>query len=106
MRAGLDRPGVNESIAKLAALAVSQNAPLTLVNYAGGHHGFERADDNDATRQVIDDTLDFVKRATSAPYQAALEASLLEATAAGYVQTGKFHEAAGAYAATGRIASR
>ena len=104
VRAGLDRPGVNESIAKLAALAVSQNAPLTLVNFAGGHHGFEGADNNEATRRVIDDTLEFVRRATSASYQAALKASLLEATAAGYVQTGKFHEAATAYAAL--VASR
>lgn len=97
VRAGLDRPPVNESIAKLAALAVSQNAPVTLLNYSGGHHGFEGADVNDATRQVIDDTLEFVKGATSAPYQSALRASLQEATAAGYVQTGKFHEAAATY---------
>ena len=99
VRAGLDRPGVNESIASLAALAVLQNAPVTLMNYAGGHHGFEQADVNGATRQVIDDTLEFVKNATSARYQSALRASLPEATAAGYVQTKKFHEAAAAYAA-------
>jgi hypothetical protein len=98
VRAGLDRPGVNESISKLAALAVTQNAPLTLLNYAGGHHAFELVDDNDATRQVIDETLDYVKRASSAAYQSALRASVPEATAAGYVQTGKFHEAAAAYA--------
>jgi predicted Zn-dependent protease len=42
---------------------------------------------------VIDETLEFVKRASSAAYQSALRA-----TAAGYVQTGKFHEAAAAYA--------
>ncbi len=48
---------------------------------------------------MIDDTLEFVKRATSAPYQSALRASLQEATAAGYVQTGKFHDAAATYAA-------
>jgi predicted Zn-dependent protease len=40
-----------------------------------------------------------VKAATSARYQTALQASLQEATAAGYVQTKKFHEAAAAYAA-------
>ncbi len=34
--------------------------PLTLLNYAGGHHGFEAEEDNDVTRQVIVDTLDFV----------------------------------------------
>lgn len=98
VRAGLDRPGVNESIARLAALAVAQNAPLTLLNYTGGHHGFEQADDNEATRQVINDTLEFVKRASSARYHSALGAALPEGTAAGYVQTGKFKEAAAAYA--------
>jgi hypothetical protein len=98
VRAGLDRPSVNEGIARLSSVAVAQNAPLTLLNYAGGHHGFEAADDNDATRQVIDDTLEFVKRATSAGYQSALRAALPEATAAGYVQTGKFGDAAAAYA--------
>ena len=66
VRAGLDRPPVNESIARLAALAISQNAPLTLVNHAGGHHAFEITDSNDATRQVIADTLDFVKRRVDA----------------------------------------
>lgn len=98
VRAGLDRPGVNDSIARLAALAISQNAPLTLLNYSGGHHGFEGTDINDATRQVIADTLEFVKRTTSASYQSALRAALQEAIAAGYVQTGKFHDAAATYA--------
>jgi dienelactone hydrolase len=97
VRAGLDRPSVNESIASLAGLAIAQNAPVTLLNYAGGHHAFEMVDDTDATRQVIEETLDFVKRALSPQYQAALRASLPEATAAGYVQTRKFREAAAEY---------
>lgn len=54
VRAGLDRPGVNEEIDRLAARALSENAPLTLVNYAGGHHGFDAFDDNDASRAVIE----------------------------------------------------
>ena len=77
---------------------MGQNAPFTLQNYAGGHHGFEAVDNNDATRRVIDDTLNFVLNATSAPYQTALRASLGEAAAAGYVQSGKFKEAADEYA--------
>ena len=40
VRAGLDRPPVNEAIGSIAARAIAQNAPLTLLNYAGGHHGF------------------------------------------------------------------
>jgi dienelactone hydrolase len=98
VRAGLDRPPLNEAIATLAARAIAQNAPFTLLNYAGGHHGFEAIDNNETTRRVIDDTLTFVLQATSAPYQAALRASLGEATAAGYVQTGKFKDAADEYA--------
>jgi Dienelactone hydrolase family len=98
VRAGLDRPPVNEAIAAIAARAVAQNAPLTLLNYAGGHHGFEALDDNDATRDVIDQTLEFVKQKTSPAYQTALRATLPEATAAGYVQAGKTKEAADAYA--------
>jgi dienelactone hydrolase len=80
VRAGLDRPGVNESIPKLAVLAIAQNAPLTLLNYAGGHHGFESVDNDEATRQVIADTVEFVKRTTSATYQSAPRASIPVAT--------------------------
>ncbi|HET7699054.1 MAG TPA: hypothetical protein VFK57_25265 [Vicinamibacterales bacterium] len=98
VRAGLDRPPLNELIGTLASRAVAQNAPLTLLNYAGGHHGFEALDDNDLTRRVIDETLEFVMAATSAPYQSALRGSLGEATAAGYAQSGKFKEAATEYA--------
>ena len=53
VRAGLDRPSVNEDIVKLAALAVAQNAPVTLVNHASGYHGFEMFNDDDATREVM-----------------------------------------------------
>jgi len=98
VRAGLDRPAVNESIGSLVARAVAQNAPWTLRNYAGGHHAFEIVDDTDTTREVIDDTIDFVKRATSPAYHAALRASIPESRAAGFVQSGKFQEAAAAYA--------
>ena len=97
VRAGLDRPPLNEFIGTLASRAMAQNAPFTLLNYAGGHHGFEAVDNNPLTRKVIDDTLEFVMTATSAPYQTALRASLGEATAAGFVQSGKFKEAAGEY---------
>ncbi len=99
VRAGLDRPPVNDAITTIATRAVAQNAPLTLLNHAGGHHGFEAVDDNDATRTVIGETLEFVKQATSPSYHAALQAALPEATAAGYVQTGKTKDAADAYAA-------
>jgi dienelactone hydrolase len=98
VRAGLDRPGVNAGMAALAAAAVAQNAPLTLLNHPTGHHGFEIVDDDMATRAVIDTTIEFVHRATSAGYQAALRAGIPEAVAAGHVSAGRFGSAAGAYA--------
>jgi dienelactone hydrolase len=98
VRAGLDRPGVNTAMAALAAAAVAQNAPLTLLNHPTGHHAFEIVDDDAATRAVIDATIEFVHRATSAGYQSALRTGIPEATAAGHVAAGRFAEAAAAYA--------
>ncbi|MET0211365.1 MAG: tetratricopeptide repeat protein [Vicinamibacterales bacterium] len=98
VRAGLDRPPVNRAIADLATLAANQNAPLTLLNYAGGHHAFEIVDDEDATRDVIDTTIEFVKRTTAPTYQASLRRALPEATAAAHVASGNFAAAAASYA--------
>jgi dienelactone hydrolase len=98
VRAGLDRPAVNQDITALAALAITQNAPVTLLNYPTGYHAFELFNDNAATRAVIEETLAFVTRTTAHAYQTSLRAGLVEATAAGQIQTGKFHEAASTYA--------
>jgi dienelactone hydrolase len=72
VRAGLDSERTNAAITRLAALAMNQNAPLTLLNHPTGRHGFEGRDDNAVTRAIIEQTLDFVKRATAPAYQAAL----------------------------------
>ena len=98
VRAGLDRPPVNRAMTDLATLAASQNAPVTLLNYPGGHHAFEIVDDEDATRDVIDSTIAFVKRTTAPAFQASLRRGLPEATAAAHVSTGNFAAAASAYA--------
>ncbi len=63
---------MNAAIDRLTSLALSQNAPLTLVNYPTGHHGFEAVDDNGTTRQIVEQVIEFVKRATTAEYQAVL----------------------------------
>jgi dienelactone hydrolase len=97
VRAGLDRPGVNANIASLVARATVQNAPVTLLNHPIGHHAFEMVDDDAGTRDVIDRTIDFVKHAMSASYQAALRASIVEATAAAHVASGDFPAAATSY---------
>jgi acetyl esterase/lipase len=98
VRAGLDRPPVNAEITIMVAAAVAQNAPVTMLNHPTGHHGFEEIDNDQATRDVIDQTIAFVKRATSASYQSALRAGLSEATAAAHVAQGRFREAVAAYA--------
>ena len=98
VRAGLDRPSVNEAITKLASLAVAQNAPVTLVNHASGYHGFEMFNADDATRAVMEQTIAFVRRATSPAFQAAIHGGVREATAAGHVQVRDFAKAVPIYA--------
>ena len=98
VRAGLDRPAVNAGMTTLAAAAVAQNAPVTVLNHPTGAHAFESVNDDDMTRVVINQTIDFVKRATSSSYQSALHAGLPEATAAGHVSAGNFKAAATVYA--------
>ncbi len=98
VRAGLDRPPVTRAMTELVALAQTQNAPVTLLNYPGGHHAFEMVDDEDATRDVIDATIEFVKRATSPAFQASLRRGIPEAAAAAHVAGGDFSAAAAAYA--------
>lgn len=98
VRAGLDRPEVNRRIDALVGLALTQNAPVTLLNYPGGHHAFEMVDDTEQTHEVVERTLDFLRHALSPPYQAALHARLVEASAAGAMASGDAPKAATMYA--------
>jgi dienelactone hydrolase len=98
VRAGLDRPALNQAITRIVSDAVTQNAPWTLLNHPGGRHAFEIRNDDDATRRIIDETLAFVRTATSQSYQTALRNALAEATAAGHVTAGRSAEAVTAYA--------
>jgi hypothetical protein len=41
--------------------AMTQNLPITLINYPTGLHGFDVYDNNETTRQIIKNTLDFWK---------------------------------------------
>jgi dienelactone hydrolase len=98
VRAGLDRPDMNRIIAELVTAAVAQNAPVTLLNHAGGYHGFEMFNNDDATRAVMEETIAFVRRTTAPSYLASVRAGIPEASAAGYVQVRDFAKAAKAYA--------
>ena len=103
IRTGLDRPFVNASLDSLVARALAQNAPITVINFPAGHHGFEYSDGDAITRDLIDQTIDFVKRVTAPPYRAALAAGMGYAEAAAYVSTGDFASAARVY---GELVSR
>lgn len=98
VRAGLDRPSLNKSMDGIIAAALSQNAPVRLLNYAAGYHAFEIRNDDEQTRRVIDETIEFVKTTTAPAYQEALRRGALEATAAGHVSGGRFKEAVETYA--------
>jgi len=97
VRAGLDRPNVNQNITTLAALAVSQNAPITFINHASGYHAFEMYNDDDATRSVMEQTIAWVKQVTTPSFQAAMRGGIPEATAAAFMQTREFGKAVPIY---------
>jgi len=60
VRAGKDNvPYINQSLASFYEKALSQNLPIILVNYPNGTHGFDTSIDNDLTRQIIKNTLEF-----------------------------------------------
>ena len=97
VRAGLDRPPVNAGLDSLVARALAQNAPITVVNFPAGHHGFDGTDDNAITRDLVEQTIEFVQRVTTPAYRAALAEGIGYAEAAAHVSTGDFTAAARAY---------
>jgi hypothetical protein len=62
VRAGNDNtPYLNLSITNFYEKALNQNLPITLINYPEGLHGFEIYNDNETTRQIIKNTIEFWK---------------------------------------------
>jgi dienelactone hydrolase len=98
VRAGLDSPGMNAAIDRLAAAALAQNAPITVINHHTGYHGFEGRNNDDATMPIVLQTIEFVKRATAPSFQAAIRARQLDALAAGQISARNFKAAASTYA--------
>ena len=61
LRAGRDRiAGVNDSIDRFAAMALSRNLPFTLANHPDGEHGFDARNDVPRTRELIAQALTFL----------------------------------------------
>jgi acetyl esterase/lipase len=61
VRAGRDQKIINDSIDAFVATALAKNAPVTLINYPAGDHGFEILNDTDETRRVIAQSIAWVK---------------------------------------------
>lgn len=60
-RAGLDILALNESIDRWVTQAVQLDAPVTLITYPQGRHGFDIVDDTHESKRIIGDTLDFLQ---------------------------------------------
>lgn len=62
VRAGLDNvPELNQTMDYFVTEAVSRNAPIVFINYAEGNHAFDGFDDNEESRHIIKQTIDFMK---------------------------------------------
>jgi len=62
-RAGRDQfPAMNASIDRFVAKALVENLPITLVNHAEGPHGFELFDDSRTSRDIVRQTLRFLRQ--------------------------------------------
>jgi hypothetical protein len=62
VRAGLDNvPHINEALSVFYEKAIEQNLPVTLINYPDGYHTFDYNNDNETTRMIIKNTLEFWK---------------------------------------------
>jgi dienelactone hydrolase len=97
VRAGLDRPSLNQGIDQAVAKATKQNVTIAMINFAAGHHGFEVIDDNDESREVIEQTFQFFKRTLNPAWRAAHVSGLRISQAAGAVTNGDFDRAATLY---------
>jgi dienelactone hydrolase len=66
-RAGLDDADLNAGVARFVEVALRKNVTLDLVNHATGHHGFDVEDDDDRSREIIRQTIAFIRAHTARP---------------------------------------
>ncbi|MEN3332001.1 MAG: hypothetical protein V7641_1366 [Blastocatellia bacterium] len=79
VRAGLDSPGLNNGIEAFAREAIAGDVPLTVINYVDGQHAFDLLDDTDESREVIKQTVAFMKFHLTKPEAVAARRSLTPA---------------------------
>lgn len=63
-KAGLDSAKLNATIDRFVARANRYEAPVTLLEHPQGHHGFDLLNDDDRSRQIIRETLNFIVKHT------------------------------------------
>lgn len=61
VRAGQDSPSVNQLTDNFVRDAQAHSAPVEVINYPEGHHGFDVRDDNDKSREIIKKTIEFAQ---------------------------------------------
>jgi dienelactone hydrolase len=67
VRAGLDQmPFLNAALDRFVNAALARNLPLTVVNHSTAPHAFDIADDTNASRAVIRQTLAFLQESLGA----------------------------------------
>jgi acetyl esterase/lipase len=60
-RAGLDHPGINQTIDNFVAQALQANTALEVMNHPVGEHGFDIMNDDTRSRQIVARTLAFIR---------------------------------------------
>ncbi|MDQ3805702.1 MAG: hypothetical protein M3416_17970 [Acidobacteriota bacterium] len=60
-RAGYDNLQLNNTLDAYVRRALEAEAQVTLVNYADGQHAFDVRDDTERSREIVRQTLDFIK---------------------------------------------
>jgi acetyl esterase/lipase len=61
LRAGRDRPALNENLDRFVMTALERNLPLEVFNHPDGEHAFDVRNDHPRTREAIRRTLDFFR---------------------------------------------
>ena len=70
-RAGLDGSWINVPLNRFIERSVEWNASVTVLNLPNAHHAFDLVDDDDASRNAVQTTLDFLKSSLTASVQTA-----------------------------------
>lgn len=62
VRAGLDDKRLNQSMEEIMMQMFSNDRSVEIINHEQGHHAFDLFDHNDRSHEIIEKSLDYVKR--------------------------------------------